>query len=81
MTGAKAFGIAFKVEDKIYNAYKNRFNLDLEEHSGQTHHLLPVPAVYIFGTDGKVRFQYVNPDYKVRLDFDVLLAAAKSAVK
>jgi hypothetical protein len=34
-----------------------------------------------FHTDGKIRFEYVNPDYKSRLDPDVLLAMAKAALK
>lgn len=42
---------------------------------------LPVPAVFIVGTDGRIRFQYVNPNYSVRLDGSVLLAAAKAAVE
>ncbi len=29
-------------------------------------------------TDGKVLFPYVNPDYKVRIDWDLLLAAARA---
>ncbi len=42
---------------------------------------LPVPAVFIVGTDGVIQFQYINPKYAVRLDADVLLAAAKAALK
>lgn len=38
----------------------------------------PAPATFIIGTDGKVRFGYVNPDYTVRLTPEVLLAAARS---
>ena len=41
---------------------------------------LPVPAVYIAGTDRVVDFQYVNPKYSVRLDPAVLLAAARAAL-
>lgn len=41
---------------------------------------LPVPAVYVTGADGAVRFQYVNPNYRVRLDPDVLIAAARAAL-
>ncbi len=81
MAGAIAFGIAFKVADKTYNAYKDRFKLDLEERSGQKHHLLPVPSVFLVGTDGKIKFEYVNPDYKVRLEPEILLAAAKAGMK
>ena len=42
---------------------------------------LPVPAVFVSGADGIVRFQYVNPNYRVRLDPDVLIAAARAAVR
>jgi len=39
---------------------------------------LPVPSVYIVGMNGMIRFQYVNPDYRVRIDPDLLMAAAKA---
>jgi hypothetical protein len=77
MAAAKAFGLAFRVDDELYERYKG-FNIDLENASGETHHLLPVPAVLIIGKDGRIRFQYVNPDYKIRLDAQVLLAAARA---
>ena len=38
--------------------------------------LLPVFAVFIAGREGKIKFQHVNPDYRVRLDAGALLAAA-----
>jgi peroxiredoxin len=75
--GIKGFGIAFRVDDQTFEKYK-KFKIDLEEHSGAKHHLLPVPAVFIIGKTGTILFQYVNPDYKVRLHPDVLLAAAKA---
>jgi peroxiredoxin len=52
--------------------------IDLEEVSGETHHILPVPSTFIIGTDGTIHFQYTNTDYKVRLAPDVLTAAARS---
>jgi len=80
MVGCSAFGIAFKVEEQLVEKYKSS-NMDLEAASGETHHLLPVPSVFIVGTDGVIKFSYVNPNYKVRLDPDVMLAAAKAALK
>lgn len=38
---------------------------------------LPVPAVFVVGMDGQIRFQHVDPNYRVRLDDAVLLAAAR----
>jgi len=80
MVAAKAFGIAFQVDDATIEKYKG-YGIDLEKSSGQNHHLLPVPAVFIVGTDGKINFVYVNPDYKVRLTPEVLVTAAKAALK
>ena len=42
---------------------------------------LPVPAVNILGKDGLINFSYVHPNYRVRLDSDVLLAAVKVGLK
>ena len=73
----KAFGLAWETPEKMREQYKG-YGIDLEKASGETHHILPVPAVYLMGTDGKVLFSYVNPDYKKRLEPQILLAAAKA---
>lgn len=80
MEAAKAFGVAFKVDDATLDKYAG-YGVDLEAASGQTHHLLPVPSVFIIGTDGLVRFVHANPDYKVRIDPEVLVAAAKATLR
>ncbi len=76
MKASSALGLSFKLDDETVQKYKG-YGIDLEKNSGETHHLLPVPAVYIVGTDGVVDFSYVNPDYKTRVPGDLLLAAAK----
>jgi peroxiredoxin len=81
MSAVKSLGIAFKVDDATVHKYKTSYGIDLERDSGQKHHLLPVPSVFIVGKDGTVQFAYVNPDYKVRLEPDVLLAAAKAVAR
>ena len=81
MIGARAFGIVFKVDEKTLERYKNQFGIDLEDASGEKHHLLPVPSVFVIGTDGVIKFEYVNPNYKVRINPDLLLAAAKTALE
>jgi peroxiredoxin len=78
--GSKGFGIAFRVDDQTFDKYK-KFKIDLEEYSGAKHHPLPVPAVFIVGKNGTILVQFVNPDYKVRLHPEVLLAAAKAYAK
>lgn len=77
MEATKAFGLAFKVEDETVERYKNN-GMDLAERSGHDHQLLPVPAVFLVNPDGMITFQYVNPDYKTRVNSEVLLVAAKA---
>lgn len=77
---AKAFGIAFEV-NKVTRVKYKAFNIDLEKSSGEKHHLLPVPAAFLVDAKGKISFSFVSPDYKVRVDNDVILAAAKSQLK
>jgi peroxiredoxin len=69
----KAFGLDWKLDNELYDKYKVKYNLDLEEWSGQNHHSLPVPAIFVI-KDGLIQFQYVNPNYKVRLKPETLLA-------
>jgi peroxiredoxin len=81
MIAAKALGIAFRVDDATVNKYKAAYGIDLEADSGQKHHLLPVPSVFLVGRDGIIQFSYVNPNYKVRIDPAVLLEAAKAVIR
>jgi len=77
MKTARAFGIAFEVDATTLEKY-DEYGIDLEAASGQSHHLLPHPAVYVVAPDGTIRFAHVNEDYKVRLEPEKILAAAKA---
>lgn len=79
MQGAKALGIAWQVSEQMLQTLKG-YGINLEEASGERHHILPVPAAYVVGTDGKISFAYVNPDHKVRVPAQVLLEAAKTGL-
>lgn len=80
MDAAKAFGIAFRVDNETIEKYKG-YNIDLEAASGRTHHLLPVPSVFVIDSDGVIRFAHANPDYKVRLSPEEIMSAAKALKK
>jgi peroxiredoxin len=79
LIAALAMGVAFRVDAKTFEMLKG-YGIDLEDASGETHHLLPVPAVFVLDTTGRIRFVYANPDYKVRCDPDVILAEAERAL-
>lgn len=75
----RAFGLAFRVDDKTFETYRDQYKIDLEKSSGEAHHLLPVPAVFLTDEKGMIRYAYTNPDYRVRLKGADLLAAARSS--
>lgn len=77
---ALALGLAFKVDDETNERYKT-YNIDLEASSGRDHHILPVPAAFVLDTEGIILFEYINPNYKVRVNADLFLAAAKTALE
>ncbi len=78
---SEAFGLAFHMDDATVETFKNNYKIDLEKASGQTHHNLPVPAVYIINADGTIGFSYTNANYEVRLSIEELMKEAKALAK
>ncbi|MEN8661971.1 MAG: peroxiredoxin-like family protein [Lentimonas sp.] len=76
MTASSAFGLTYKVDAPTLKKLDS-YSIDIEAASGQDHNLLPVPAVYIVGTDGIIDFRYYNPDYSTRLSAEDILEAVK----
>lgn len=72
-----ALGIAFKASQRAIK-YVNKKGDGYTKSSMDRHGVLPVPAVFAIGRDGVIAFTFVNPDYKVRLPADELLAAARA---
>jgi len=61
----KAFHIINKISDELVSKYKNSYKIDVEADSGETHHMIAHPAVFIV-KNGKIAFADVNTDYKKR---------------
>ncbi len=76
VVAARAFGLAFKVDDATVTKYKG-FGIAPEQASRRDHDVLPVPAVYIVDRSGIVRFARSNPDDTKRLDPPTILAELK----
>lgn len=80
MQAASAFGVAFRVDARTIETYQG-YGVALTPVPGEPEaRWLPVPAVFIIGRDGVVRFTHADPDYKVRLSGAAVLAAAKAAL-
>lgn len=76
MDAAKAFGLAYTVDQPTLEKLKS-YKIDIEAASGETHHLLPVPAVYVIDANGKIIFRHFDADYTKRLSTEELLKAAQ----
>jgi len=76
----RGFHVAYRLDDPTYNVMKSKYGVDLESYSGKAHHVLPVPSVYIIDRKGKILFAHTDPNYKVRMKGDEVLAAAKAAL-
>jgi peroxiredoxin len=74
---AVAFGTAFRVDPAYLERRKER-GTDIGGSSMQQYGALPVPSVYVIDRSGRIVYDFVNADYKVRLPAGELLAAAKA---
>ena len=77
LDAARAMGVAFMLEEKMATRYKDALVDSTGHDTGQ----LPVPSVFLTNKKGKITYVHSNPDYKVRLSNEDLLAAVKSTNK
>lgn len=67
----QAIGIGFETPEKAKGYIFKKTNKEATD-------ILPVPAVFILDTKGKILFEYINPDYSTRLSSELLLASLKA---
>jgi len=75
---AMTLGLAFYVGDGLKQMMVSS-GWDPSVSQGTDNWMLPVPATFIVGTDGIVRARFVDPDYRVRMATEDMLAALRSA--
>jgi peroxiredoxin len=73
---ADAFGIRFRLQDELIEAYK-ALGVDLPVVNGEPSWTLPMPARYVIAQDGTVAYAEVSPDYTKRPDPSELVAALR----
>jgi peroxiredoxin len=77
---SQAFGLAYFSSQKVTDRYLAKMDLKnplQKNKSGDERLVLPVPAIYVIDSKGLVQFNYVNPNYKVRLHEALLLKSAE----
>ena len=70
----KAYRTAFTVQPDVVIKYQG-FGVDLLAANGSDAAVLPVPATYLVGQDGKIKYAYFNPDYRRRASVKQVAAA------
>lgn len=74
---ARSYRLVFRLPDSL-RPYYDRIGISLERFNGDGSRELPIPATYLVGRDGIVRFRYLDPDYTRRLEPVDLLDALDS---
>ncbi len=75
---AAAFGLRYHLPDYLIELYKQLGN-DLPLINGEPSWTLPIPARYVIGQDGVIRYANVSPDYTLRPEPEDMLPALRRA--
>ena len=69
----KSYKVSFAVDEETITKYK-KYGIDFEKANGANGANLPVPATYIIGKDGKIKYAFFNPDYSKRASVKDIIA-------
>jgi len=63
---AREYGVVFKLTDDVAARYQKGFNL--HAYNGDETDELPLAATYVIDTDGKIRYAFLDVDYRNRAE-------------
>lgn len=75
------YNVKYQVPDDLVATYKAKHEIDLEKSSGEKHHIIAVPAVFVVNKARKVVYSFVDEDYKKRAPEEAILAAVAAESK
>lgn len=68
----KAYKVNYAVDARTIEKYKN-YNIDFALVNGNNGAILPVPATYVIGKNGVIKYVFFSPDYKIRTSVQSIL--------
>lgn len=77
---ARAFGLAFEMAPELIALHASVDN-DLPTIHGNGQWMLPVPASYLIGKDGLVKYAHVDADYRRRAEPSEIIALLKDLAR
>jgi len=76
---ARKFGVVYQLPEKVAESFEGR--IDLPKLNGDDSLELPLAATYVIDAKGKVRYAYVDADYRKRAEPNDVLDAVKELKK
>ncbi|MBU2928563.1 peroxiredoxin-like family protein [Winogradskyella psychrotolerans] len=74
---ASQYGVAWEVPEFLMEHMRVDRGLDLKKINNGNANVLPIPATFIVDTDGIIKWNYVNVDYRTRSEPDEIIDALK----
>lgn len=72
------FGLLFDPGESLRNRYNKLLNANFEEAHQDERGLLPIPATFVIGQDGKIVWRQFDPNYKNRSSVLEIIEALKA---
>ncbi len=69
---AKQLGISFGLQDYVIPIYDS-LGIDFSEYHKNDENELPVPAIFVIDTDGKITYRFVDSNYMNRVDIQEMI--------
>lgn len=78
---SKALGLAYFLDDDTAKKYKNKLGVEFVDVNNTSRVALPVPAIFVIDKNAMVHFQYANPNFRVRVNEEIIRVAALESLK
>ena len=69
-----SYNVGFEVNSAYARKIEQGLNVSIAENNGARQARLPIPATYIIDQDGRIAWQFFNPDYRKRASVKAILA-------
>jgi peroxiredoxin len=74
---AMSLNLVFWVGEEM-RTFMSSAGLDLVEYQGNDSWMIPVPATFVVGRNGRIQARFVDPDYRKRMTIESMLAAFRA---
>ncbi|WP_290701454.1 peroxiredoxin-like family protein [Lacinutrix sp.] len=64
---SRDLNLVYKLPDSLIALY-NKFGINLENSQGNSNSELPIAATYVLDSNGKIKYHFLQEDYKLRAD-------------